>query len=381
MTSSFAGVTAPTQSVERGARRRLDMSDTTRYEAPRRNAVMQAVRLALGITDGLHEVRDWSDVLRAAVAERCAPLAWVRCGAIITATAPDGVSAAFRSHFVANAARICSMLAASRAGAAALEQEGICPVMLKGPPLAARLYGESAARMCSDLDWFVPASSLDTLHRVMTREGWSLIEGEVGGDPCYARHGTRGEIYLEVHSSLLHPRYGYLPLPAPSGRCVAIDGVPILAHDDAFLPGYLSAHLATHQFAPFAWLVDLFELWRSLGERARADARRAAARAGVERYLAWGLRRAMLLRRAAAGNDRAADRLGMGDARRVEAHPMWRHITLAPSVTASVRAARAWLAPAWVRPQHGGWVVTMTRRVVRHWREATHVRRESHEAR
>jgi hypothetical protein len=342
---------------------------------------MQAVRLALGITDGACEIRDWSDVLRAAVAERCAPLAWVRCGAMIAANSPDGVSGAFRSRFLANTARIQSMLAASHAAADALAREGVCPVMLKGPALAARLYGDSAARMCSDLDWFVPASSLDTLHRVMTRERWQFIEGALAGDSCYARHGARGEIYLEVHSSLLHPRYAYLPLPAPSARRVVLDGVPILAHDDALLPGYLCAHLATHRFAPLAWLVDLSELWSSLSERDRTEARRAAARAGVEGYLGWGLRRATLLTRAASGDERAADRLRIGHAGRVEAHPIWRHITLAPGVAASIRAARAWLAPVWVMPEDGGWVVTMTRRVAAHWQEAVYLKRKSHEAR
>jgi hypothetical protein len=342
---------------------------------------MQAVRLALGITNGLDELRDWRGVVHAAVAERCAPLAWVRSGAQIAATSPVGISAAFRSQFVANTARIRSMLAAARAAAVALEHEGIFPVMLKGPALAARLYGESAARVCSDLDWFVPASSLDALHCVMAREGWRLIEGDLAGDSCYARHGARGEIYLEVHSSLLHARYAYLPLPTPSGRRVALDGVPVLAHDDALLPGYLSAHLATHRFAPLAWLIDLSELWGSLGERDRADARRAAGRAGVERYLAWGLRRVTLLWRAASGSEPAADGLGIGQSDRVEAHPMWRHITLAPSVTASVHAARAWLTPNWVTPRDDGWVVTMTKRVATHWREAVGIRRKSHAAR
>jgi hypothetical protein len=348
-------------------------SHDTKPDMPGRVATIHAVRLALGVFGASREVRNWHDVLCAAVAEKCAPLAWVRSGAAIGATAPREISAAFRSYFVANTARVASMLAAACSTSAALEREGIFPIVLKGPPLAARLYGDSGARVCSDLDWFVPGAFLKALHRVMASQGWTCIEGEHDGDPCYARRGEQGEIYLEVHSSLLHPRYAYLPIPAPTATRVVVDGLALLAHNDSLLPGYLSAHLATHRYAPLAWLIDVLELWGSLGPRARADAHSAAERAGVDRYLSWALRRADLLRRAAAGDEGAADRLGIGD-REAELHPMWRHISLAPSIAASAQAARGWVAPSWVTGQGFSWVKAMVRRVATHWRDVLPVR-------
>lgn len=377
MTASFAAVALPTATVGPAKRGRSEVANGPPRDVPSRAATIHAIRLALGTPGRLHEVSDWHDVLRAAVVEKCAPLAWLRSGAAIGAAAPVEISAAFRSHLVANTVRVRSMLIASCATAAVLEREGIFPIVLKGPPLAARLYGDSAARVSSDLDWFVSGALRHTLHRVMMGEGWTCIEGERDGDPCYARHGKWGEIYLEVHSSLLHARYGYLPLPAPLATRRSIDGMAVLTHDDSLLPGYLSAHLATHRCAPLAWLIDLLELWNSLGPRQRADAQADAGRAGVDRYLSWALRRATLLRCAATGDERAADRLGIDDAGRVEPHPMWRHIALAPGIAGSVRAARAWVAPSWVTPQSAGWVATMTRRIATHWREALHVGRDS----
>jgi hypothetical protein len=374
--ASFAAAALPTATVGSVKRLRSEIADGTQRDVPSRAAIIHAIRLALGISSRLREVRDWRDVLRAAVVEKCAPLAWLRCGAAIGAAAPVEISAAFRSHFVANTARARSMLTASCATAAVLELEGIFPIILKGPPLAARLYGDSAARVCSDLDWFVSDASRNTMHRVMMGEGWTCIEGERDGDPCYGRHGEWGEIYLEVHSSLLHARYGYLPLPAPLAKRARIDGLAVLAHDGSLLPGYLSAHLATHRGAPLAWLIDLLELWNSLSPRERGDARAAAARAGVDRYLSWAMRRATLLHCAATGDERAADRLGIGDAGRVEPHPMWRHIALAPGIRGSVRAARSWIAPSWVTAQGSAWVVTMIRRIATHWREVLHVDRD-----
>lgn len=201
-------------------------------------------------------------------------------------------------------------------------------------------------------------------------EGWALIEGDSTGEVCYGRNDGSVQSYLEVHSSLLHPRYSYLSLPAPSGKPMIVDGVPVSAHDDPLLAGYLSTHLAMHHFAPLAWLIDVLELWDSLGTHARAEATRAAALSGIDRYLQWALGRGGLLRRAAIGDVRAAERLGLRNGSRVDHHPMWRHIALAPGVPKMARAAWAWIAPQWVNGGRASAVTMTARRVARHWRDA-----------
>lgn len=342
----------------------------------RLQATLRAVRLALGMTDGMDAVQDWTGVLRAAVAERCASLAWVRCGTEIAIHAPPGVTAAFRSHFASNSARIRLMLAASRGPLIALGQRGIHPIVLKGPPLSLRLYGESAARICSDLDWFVAPSQQAAVREIMLSAGWEPIEGEDGGEFCYGQQGGRGHMYIEVHSSLLHPRYSYLRLPSPRGTPIVIDGISMVVHNDPLLVGYLSVHLATHRFAPLAWIVDLLEYWESMDPEARAHAYEAAALAGIRRYLAWALGRADLVRRAALGDHAAAHRLGLREGTRVEAHPMWRHISLAPTPTKRIKAAWTWIAPTWVGARGVGAFRATVERVAAHWRDALPVRQE-----
>ena len=344
--------------------------------ASRLDGVVNALRLALGMSAGLDAVEDWGVVLRAAVAERCAALAWVRCGGEIAAHAPPDVTAAFRSHFASNAVRIGRMLMASQAAGRALERKGVYPIVLKGPPLAARLYGDSAARICSDLDWYVPAPMRAAVHETMLECGWSQVEGEQDGELCYGRDSHQGPLYLEVHSSLLHPRYSYLGLPAPTGRPMVVDGVPLIAHEDALLVGYLCTHLATHRLAPLAWLVDVLEVWERQDESARKEAQRAATAAGIGRYLTWGLERAMLLRRASLGYRGAAHSLGLREGWRVEPHPMWRHMALAPSVADTARAAWTWIAPAWTVGRRRGAFRATLRRVGAHWRDALPARRD-----
>ena len=156
------------------------------------DSLATAVCLALGVRDRPDAVRDWHGVFQAAVRERCAPLAWLRCGAEIAASTPGPITAAFRSYFATNAARAKLVMAAAHASTSALHSAGVSPIVLKGPPLAARLYGDSAARVCSDLDWFVPASRLTVVHDVMLTAGWKCIEGDLGGEVCYGRESGRG---------------------------------------------------------------------------------------------------------------------------------------------------------------------------------------------
>jgi hypothetical protein len=335
-----------------------------------REELLQAIRLALGVDEGLAIARDWDGVFRAAVAERCATLAWLRCGTAIAAAAPSQVTAAFRSHYAANAARIRLALVASEAATHALRDASVSPIMLKGPALAVRLYGDAAARVCSDLDWFVPARMRTRVHEVMLREGWAVIEGDGTSETCYGRSHSLGLIYIEVHSSLLHRRYAYLRMPEPSGKLAVVDGVVVNAHDDALLYAYLSVHLAVHRFAPLAWLIDTVELWESLSASGRSDAIRAATLNGIHLYLQWARARGALLRRAALGDTKAADRLGLSNGSRVESHPMWRHIALAPGVGNTARAAWSWIAPEWARGNGRNTLRTTVSRVARHWRDA-----------
>jgi hypothetical protein len=338
------------------------------------DTLLTVLRLAFGMGDNLGSVRNWPSVFRVAVAERCATLAWVRCGAEIAGSAPTDVAAAFRSHFVANSLRVRSTLIAAQELASELRHAGIHPIILKGPPLAARLYADSAARVCSDLDWFVPWSKRAAIKEVMLGSGWQCIEGEGGHEGCYRSSGAHGSIYIEVHHTLLHRRFSYLLLPMPLATHATVDGFEVLVHQDALLPAYLCAHLATHRFAPLAWLVDVFEFWNALDVRSRAHARRVAAVAGIERYLSWGLRRAELGHRGALGDERAAKALGLRGPSRVEMHPMWRHIRLAPNMADMARAAQAWIAPDWASGSASA-VRSMASRFATHWRAALPMKR------
>jgi hypothetical protein len=169
-----------------------------------------------------------------------------------------------------------------------------------------------------------------------------------------------------VHSSLLHPRLGYLKLPPPAVERITVEGVSVRAHGGALLPGYLAVHLATHQFVPLLWILDLATLWQGLDAHARDASLRAAERQGVDRYLAWALRRVDALDRLKDGDHSRLPLLGLRATRRTAGHPMWRHLVLAPSNAARRAALSDWVWPSWMRETYGASPVGFARRAIRH---------------
>jgi hypothetical protein len=132
---------------------------------------------------------------------------------------------------------------------------------------------------------------------------------------------------------------------------VAGRAVPALA--GPLLPPYLAAHLARHRIPALLWFLDLATLWESLTEAERAESRAVARRAGLARYLDWGLGRVVALRDAASGDQSALRRLGMRGYERRGVHPVFRDLALAPDALSACLAAGGWLFPRPLRASPG----------------------------
>ena len=315
-------------------------------------------------------VTAWEPLLDFAVRERCASLAWHRSADTIRAHAPATVAARWRELHLTIAARGHAQLATLAAVSSALSRHGVEAVWLKGAPLAQRLYGDAQVRASTDVDWFVAPASRERAHEVMRGAGWTQVEGDARGDATWSAPSAHGALYVELHASLLHPRLGYLPVPAPESVLASVDGFPLRVQGGPLVPSYLAAHLASHPFPPLLWSIDLCTLWDALSPAERREAESAARGAGLQGYLSWAVRRALDVRRLAAGDERAASRLGYGFARRSEPHPMWRHARLAPGLGAAYEALRGWIAPEWVTSEYGAGLAGVVRRLSRHWRAA-----------
>src|SRR5581483_4415580 len=104
-----------------------------------RRALRQALRLVLESDGELDDV-DWQLTFQLAEAERIAALAWHRKGSVIRVRASAAVVDRWRAHAMRVALQVEGLIGAVSGAIAALESVGVNATVLKGPPLAQRLY-------------------------------------------------------------------------------------------------------------------------------------------------------------------------------------------------------------------------------------------------
>ena len=272
---------------------------------------------------------------------------WLRSGAVIRARAPAGIVGQWRSVAVDADARGRRQEDALLAGLRAMERAGVEGVVLKGSPLATRLYGNAHVRATADIDLGVPLARRAAARSALEREGWVHHDGESPWEESMTRPDGDRSMYLDVHSSLLDHTLAHLPTPPPASEMMTVEGQSVRAHAGPLVPAFLASHLAKHRLAPLLWLLDLRTLWATMDELARRDAVREAERAGLARYLSWGVRRTGLLAPAAEGDRGALRALGFRGRGRRDVHPMYRDALLAPDMASAVRVIGAWV---WPRP-------------------------------
>lgn len=182
-----------------------------------------------------------------------------------------------------------------------LESEGIEAVSLKGPALAAALYGNLALRASSDLDLLVRPQDFPRVRDLLRRGGYRQTSVEHWqADSCWRRARERqisfldnsGQFSVDVHWDSV-PQYIPENLD-PSAvwsslRSVAIGGFGVKVMAPHHLLLYLCAHGGKHGWERLAWICDLARVLQiedgADWELVLAEARRTHTR----RMLATGL--------------------------------------------------------------------------------------------
>lgn len=312
------------------------------------SAAAIALRLAMGRPiDGPGTI-DWGAVHRVAASEYLVVLAWLRSGRAIRAHASAELSARWRRAVLANDAHGRRQLAAAADALATLRSAGVDATLLKGIPLAQRLYGEPFVRCTSDIDLFVDERSRMVAAHALDSLGWRRTSGAPPWHEARERRDGSETLHLELHSSIVCDHLRHLPVPAAAAAAVEVAGVAMPAHDGPLLAAQLAVHLATHQLPSLLWMLDFHTLWTLLGRDERGAALAAARSAGLHRYLDWAIGRSTLLSAAADGEREALAALGMDATGRRDVHSIVRHVALAPSPIAALRVVAACAFP---RPQ------------------------------
>ena len=218
------------------------------------NAVRDALRLALGRPESC--VEDWASVLEIARAERLLGIAWLRSGARIRETAPASVVATWREAALELDERARAQLETLARLSEMLRSRAVTAIVLKGPPLSTRIYGEPGTRHSVDLDLLVAANARVVTRQALEAGGWIKWFGEAPWDESFYRRHRGSVEYLEIHSNLPGEALSHCgPLRLETHR-VATAGGELDAADGAALPVFLAGNMAKHGVLPLSAFVD-----------------------------------------------------------------------------------------------------------------------------
>jgi hypothetical protein len=200
---------------------------------------------------------------------------------------PDAARAQLSAAFRMNALRNAYLAGELARVLQLLNDSAVRVIPLKGVTLAESLYGDSAFRVCSDIDILVPPSEALSAHRLLLAHGYTSPFTE----DFFANHQLRAgaecpltpekpafSYQLEVHWSLLqHSRRDDLAMQDLwlQARPKEFFGVRAygLTPEWEFL--YLAWHAAHHKWHTLKWLADIHELclsaridWQQVREKA-----------------------------------------------------------------------------------------------------------------
>src|ERR1700741_947130 len=146
-----------------------------------------------------------------------------------------------------------------------LRAAGVESIVVKGPVLSVRAYGDPGVRQYVDLDFLIRARDLLAATRALTDLGYdpdvplaAIEAGKIPGEYLFMKPGTR--LLVELHTE---HTFRYFPLPLPleeyfSRRTEnALDGnrVPALAAEDEFV--LICIHGAKHFWERLMWVADV----------------------------------------------------------------------------------------------------------------------------
>ncbi|GAC1635727.1 MAG: hypothetical protein NVS9B14_13330 [Candidatus Acidiferrum sp.] len=175
---------------------------------------------------------------------------------------------------------------------------GVEAMVVKGPVLSVRAYGDPGLRQYVDLDFLIRARDLLSVTRVLADAGYegdipmeAIEAGKIPGEYLFTKKGTR--VLVELHTEYTFRYYPRsLPIEAYFARRadVALDGscVPALSAEDEFV--LICIHGAKHFWERLMWVADVAAM-ASRGAPLNWETVKKSARAvGAERMVHVALR-------------------------------------------------------------------------------------------
>jgi hypothetical protein len=178
----------------------------------------------------------------------------------------------------------------------ALENAGVRTILLKGPALAERLYGDKESRTYVDTDLLVAIEDLSSAGATLRSLGYGLVAShEVGGVSVgHAQTWSCGRHVVDLHVRLPGTTTSgaeLWPVLSARTRPTTVRGHRLLTLDDGAAAMLLALHVAHHGPTEFDRASeDLRRGLERFGQSTWADAAALARVLGAEGAMGWGLR-------------------------------------------------------------------------------------------
>lgn len=221
----------------------------------------------------LREPIDWEYLLRAALRHGMMPLLYWHVSSICPEAVPKGDLDRLRIQFRANAEHNLLLTGELLKLLSLLDADGIPAIPMRGPVLAASVYGNLSLRQFIDLDILVHQQDVPMATDILISQGyrpWPYLRGE--RDPAhrepyraFAFVREDGRIAVDLHWGVT-TSYFWFPLD-PESLWERLKRLPFANTTVRnFLPEdlllILCAHASKHGWARLGWICDVAELCR-----------------------------------------------------------------------------------------------------------------------
>jgi hypothetical protein len=212
---------------------------------------------------------DWDLFLKLTIHHRLYPVIAGKLKDLNEQIIPKYVNASLSKAYKNNTFRMLHMMGETEYVSELFNVNEVPTIFLKGPSLAADLYGNISFRTSSDIDILIPINLLEKAEAILIEDGYikdDYIE-TILNDWKWRHHHLsffhpEKQVKLEVHWRL-HPGPSYEPsfmeMWNRKRQCqLSSKQVYLLGKEDLFV--FLVTHGARHGWSRLRWLVDIHQL-------------------------------------------------------------------------------------------------------------------------
>jgi hypothetical protein len=226
--------------------------------------------ILLNNKDWLNDI-DWDQFLQLARHHRIYPVLYRKLKAMDQTWIPQHVAQTLRRDYQVNTFQMLHLSAEMEYLCMQFSESNIRSLVLKGPVLAADLYGDISLRTSGDLDILVSIHDLDRVEELLIRIGYAKDEyiQTVLNDWKWRHHHITFFHFQKGTKIEIHWRLGPGPGKEPGyselwerKRKSTITNNPVyyLGKEDLFL--FLVSHGARHGWSRLRWLADIDQISR-----------------------------------------------------------------------------------------------------------------------